>query len=94
LKTLSRLGWERLPGVLKHATKLFRAREILVGREWPSDLEAATYPPDERAAYMDYCNRQLHGKPPQGQLRAMLEGLRGAGEKAEELRKQIKRRIR
>jgi len=42
---------------------------------------------------MDYCNKQLHGQPPQGQLRAMLEGLKGAGARAEELRKQLKRRI-
>jgi len=93
VKTLSRLGWERLPGVLKYATKQFRVREILVGGNWPSDLVAMSHPPDEWRSYMDYCNKQLHGQPPQGQLRAMLEGLKGAGARAEELRKQLKRRI-
>ena len=97
MKVLSEKGKETLPGVIKHAMDLFQASDVLVGRgeaDMPADIVRVNNPTESMKTYLDHVSARLEGTPERGELRALLEGLRHAGSKGQELRDNIAKRLR
>lgn len=64
-----------MPKNLALAAKMFGVRTILVGDSLPPEIVSVKHPVGD--GYAARCEKRLQGRPGRGELRTMLEGLKG-----------------